>query len=454
MGISTRLNREVFSGTILWLLLMLPLCFKIEFISGIILYPQDILVPFALIFYVIFSDFKVAYHRSAFPYTFLLLALILVVFSTLASFFHTVDIGGLLKVFKYIIYVAAIIVVSEVIKVSNYCKIISYFNRVAFLTISVTLILFIVGKIQSGSSWSDYFQQAMWEIEKMPTGFSNLVYRASTDSFVKYTGNHGIYGSYLVLVYLLNLGLLLDRNSTNTRFNIILLLLVLVNIGLLTSRETLLLFIVSNLGFLFVYLLSPKASPLIKMGLMISSAVLVVGVVIYGGNLTLIQKVVYTVNSFLSGNVESNVDLRFQVWKLTFSSFLDNPLFLFLGYGFNEARYASVLSQVYVSYNFTGGFASVPESFFISFLAYGGLVSLIFASLYFLTIALLGAGRVAFMPNLGKLLFFFTIGLIISNNTGASVLADLFMTQFGVIFVWFHKIYKYEELSKLAVDHR
>src|SRR5690606_22632105 len=121
-------------------------------------------------------------------------------------------------------------------------------------TIVLGLIIFVFNKFNTGLSWATYMHEATWKAVLMPSGFSNLIYSFPLNEFTRYSGNHGIFGSYLVLVYLINICMIFSKKQVAGKFNILIVLLTLINISLLTSRETLLVFLATNfLAILFYF---------------------------------------------------------------------------------------------------------------------------------------------------------------------------------------------------------
>ena len=429
------ISRDTPSILIYWILLLLPLFFKVELFDNIVFYPHEIILPVLIVTQLIFSDFKIKNFPYLNPYYFLLAGLALILLSTLISQWWFPSIEGLLKTLKYSIYIVSIILVAKVNKKGFVKK----FNWIAFFTISITLIIFFVNSFYSGLSWGQYIQQATWSISKMPTGFSNLTYNFSSGEFVRYTGNHGIYGSYLTVVYLINLGVILDKKKPSSNFNYLLLVITVINIALLTSRETLLLFFVVNFFVFCRYLFLKKINPIYLVSFFILLPTIIAVVWIMEIDFVILKKINYTIDSIQTTGRESNVELRFAVWKLTLYSYFLYPFNIFIGYGNNEENYIQVLNNTNEVFKLNLDYANVPESFFNTFLAYGGIICLILGVIFFLLLLVNLSKRSMKKDLLAKLLFYFTFGLILTNNTGASIVADLLMTQYGLVFLWINQ---------------
>lgn len=418
------------------LLLTIPVSFKVELVQGLILYPQEIIMAFLLILYLFVSGFKLPFSRVLLPYYYQLLGLLIVTFSTLFSFFYFFDMEGILKVAKYCLYILSIIIVFK----STQKDFLTKFNTIALITVFLTLSIFLFNFLTSGVSWSSFMHQATWDINKMPTGFSNLVFNFKNLEFVRYTGNHGIYGSYLVLVYLINISLILKKEAKKR--NYLLLFLTVANLFLLTSREALLIFLIVNFFGIVSYLTNRK----IKLSYLALGTSLIVVFCFTMAYLwvnqidfVILNKIQYTIDSIQNKGEETNVSLRVGVWKVTLFAFMLSPINLLLGFGYNEENFSRVLTETSNKANLNIGFASVPESYFNTFLAYGGVFALLFGTLFFLLLLRELYNKKYRKTIIGKLFLFFTFALFLSNNTGASILADLLLSQFGLTYLWLTK---------------
>lgn len=439
-----RISRSHIAQLIYALLITIPISFKFEIFLNIIIYPQELILPFLIFVYLFLSGGKIKYFNYLQPYYFQLGALAVIVLATIISFFSYFEIEGLLKVFKYMLYIVSIIIVAE----TKFISFLRTFNGIAFITIVLGLIVFIFNKFNTGLSWENYIQEATWRAELMPSGFSNLIYSFPLNGFTRYSGNHGIYGSYLVLVYLINICTILNKKQGANKLNILIIILTLINISLLTSRETLLVFLVTNLLSILIYFTVGrfKLSYFVGLlGLTFICSTIFIFLWNADANIVLLNKLKYTIESFQETNQEANISARFAVWQLTLLSFIQSPLQILIGYGFNRSNYVDALQSANTYYEKHLDFIGIPESYFFTMLSYGGLFALLLGSMFFLTMINHLIRKDLFSSIYGRVFLCYIIGLFITNNTGASVLADLLLVQLGLAYLW---IIKNEERNR------
>lgn len=432
------INRSHIVQLIYVLLIIIPLSFKFELYPNIIVYPQELLLPFLILAYLFLNRGKIKYNDYLQPYYFQLAALAVIVLATVISFFSYFEIEGLLKLFKYILYIISVIIVAE----AKFLTFLKAFNRIAFITIVLGLIIFVFNKFNTGLSWATYMHEATWKAELMPSGFSNLIYSFPLNEFTRYSGNHGIFGSYLVLVYLINICMIFSKKQLASKFNILIVVLALINISLLTSRETLLVFLVSNFLAILIYFTIGRFKLSYFLGLMVLAFVCsTIFIFLWNAdiNIVLINKLKYTIESFQETNQEANISTRFAVWQLTLLSFLQSPLQILTGYGFNRSNYVEALQSANIYYGKNLDFVGIPESYFFTMLSYGGLFALFLGSMFFLVMIKQLIRKDLFSSIFGRVFLCYIIGLFITNNTGASVLADLLLVQLGLTYLWIIK---------------
>ncbi|WP_040396601.1 O-antigen ligase family protein [Cesiribacter andamanensis] len=404
--------------------------------NGLIFYPQEFLLPVLLLLYLILNKFKLNYAAHLQPYYFLLAALGVILLSSSVHLYFYPESTGFFKTVKYLLYVFCIVAIADY---DGFDRFLVQFNKIAFWVIVLSLMGFLYSKHSSGLSWGSFMQRATWKAELMPSGFSNLIYNFSSGSFVRYTGNHGIYGTYLVLIYLLNIGSIFSESIQTTRLNYVLLGLVLINLGLLTAREALLVFVVLNMLALFLYFTTTRFKLKHLVGSMMAIAAAVCLLVVLWNldvNIVLINKLKYTMASYEHSGGEANISARTGVWMLTLYSFAMTPWRLLTGYGFNRESYIAALEKTNAFFDLHLTFAGVPESYFFTLLAYGGVLALLFGVFYFLIMFYQLRTPAIRKTLFGRLLFCFMIGVLLSNNTGASVLADLLITQLALAYMF------------------
>ncbi|MFB9055251.1 hypothetical protein ACFFU9_00705 [Mariniflexile ostreae] len=419
---------------IVWTLLLIPLCFKVEIISNVIVLPQEIILPF-LIFLYFFTVRKVktVISKTVLPYIYLFVAFVLTIIITLFSLLKTFDIVGLLKLIKYSIYVVSIIIIYDY-KFPNFIKRI---NIVSAFTIIFTLFTFYITKLQSGHTWSTYIAMATYVSEYMPTGFSNRVFNFQSQSFIIYSGNHGIYGSYLALLLFFNISGII-RGTSNKGLVYIVIFLSFLNIMLLTSRETFLLIVITLFSFSFYHLSYMKFNPTkVFIGLVFFIffiIVLIWAIDFYDIELSIVNKMTNSIRKFKEEGGDGSVDVRFNTWLIIFIYLFTYPWRLFSGIGFNPTLFRNELDLVAISYPNIGKYVGIPESLFIQFLSYGGVLSLLLVIMFMLNLfknllKKINTKNGIFIP-------FYVLGLSVTNNTGASIIAELLMTQFALIYLF------------------
>lgn len=426
------------SKALFFLLVSLPITFKLKLPGDILVYPQELLIPTLFLFFLASNPGSISWPATTFirPFYFLFGGLMVIVICTLISFFNFFSISGLLKTVKYLVYCFAVFLVSKY----HFKKFVSVFINVGVATVTLTLLLYFYNFINSGVTIQEFYQRSMWRTDIMPTGFSNTYLNIPGFHFERIGGNHGIYGSYLILVYLALVGY---TKHVKAAFNFkfwFKTILIFFNLALLTSREAFLIFLFVNL-----YLFKGSFSFRIKQKDFVIGFLVICSVAAYlitsDTQLVIFSKIQYTINSFLLGGEEGNISLRFNVWKLTLLSYLIFPLHLIIGYGYNRENYDFFLSQTNEAFNLHLNFPSVPESFFFFFLAYGGLISLFFSFLFFLGLVL-KTFSIRKDSIFAGAFFTFTFMLFITNNTGGSMLSDLLFTQYSLVFIYLNKCYE------------
>ncbi|ULC59752.1 O-antigen ligase family protein [Flaviramulus sp. BrNp1-15] len=431
-----RLNLSTFKWAqknIFILLLLIPISIKIKVSSSVMLLPQDLLLPVFIVVYFVFKNkFTAKFSRITLPYICLLLGIFIMIFSTLLSFFYVVDSVGLLKLFKYSIYLISLLAIADYYKVDFLNKI----NNITILLILATLIFFIYNRsLHHNLSWSQFIKIATYSAYNMPTGFTNRYLDLSNFNVGVISNNHGIYGSYLVLISILNLSNIINKGLGIAKSKIVL-TLCFINIMLLTSRETFLLIIIVFLMFFLRKLLFKKfnINNLIYFGSIIVFCILIGGWLIYYYEieLSIINKISNSIKGFKEHGGDGSINVRFNTWKIIISMLVLNPLSFFIGFGYNPSRFSEQIdSYAYV----TGGkYVTVPENLFLMFTSYGGIFSLMFLLLFFLGLYL--QFRKFRNLKVGSFLSSFVIGLFFTNFTGGSIIAELLMTQLGLVYFY------------------
>jgi len=406
------------------LLLTIPISFKIEIVPGVRFLPQEPL----LIFFVIACNvhLRKMKEKSA-PFLFLMISLALIVISTIVSLFFYFDPIGLVKSFKYFLYAAAIFTLLNHPKYLE-LKVLDKVLKYGFLCVLFSLSFYVIRFLILDYSWNAYVSHSTWNSRYMPTGLSNLSLDISTFTFIRTGGNHGIYGSYLVVLLILAI-----RSFFATRYkkHKLLILMILVNLSFITSREAILLLGLTLFFYTFHHFLTRdwvnrKVVLFSSLGLIAFIAVFI----IWSPEIVILHKIEHMIRSITeTGGLDRSVNYRFNTWYLFFSFLGANPWYIFTGIGFNTTRLGSILEHQETVIGQELFHVDLPESIYVATLGYGGVLSLLFLLFFMVTLfyLLFNSGK------MGKIFSFLLLGLIISNATGASLFAELLLSQFGLV---------------------
>lgn len=431
---------------LLWLLITLPVFFKLEVVEDVYLYPQELILPLILLIKIFYCK-SFSINKKVYPYLFILLGLIIMLASTFFSLFNYFEIGGIIRILKYLMYVFAIL------SLSNYSfdSFIQLFNKVAIISISTTLLVYLYQFVTFEGPFSLFVHYSTWDRNYVPSGFSNLNFNILDFSFSRSGGNHGIYGTYLVLVLILNFNNFLDSRLKPSLVNYFLVAISFINISLIASREALVV-LIFVFGFYGIHqVLKFKLKKVYYYGSLLFM-LFISFVLIFNIDIGLINKINYTISSYSETGKEYNISARLNVWILILMSYTLFPIYFFIGYGYNESNFNSFLDQTndrYFSYDY---YATIPESLFLTFLAYGGILCVLLLILFFISLLYYGFKNYN-RSILHKLFFFFTAGLIITNNFGGSMLSDLLFAQYSLVYLWLNKRKNLEENKLFNYNH-
>ncbi|MDQ3534659.1 MAG: oligosaccharide repeat unit polymerase [Bacteroidota bacterium] len=359
--------------------------------------------------------------------------LLIMLASSFISLINYVEIGGIIRIFKYIMYVGAIFSLSKY----NFHLFIKIFNNVALISISTTLLIYLYQFFTFDGSFTLFVHYTTWDRNFVPSGFSNLNLNIFDLSFSRSGGNHGIYGTYLVLVIMVNFNNFLDSKLKPGFKNYFLIVISLINISLISSREALLVLIVVFALYGIHQLINLRINKMYYYGIFIFLLFISL-VFIYNIDIGIINKINYTISALSESGGEYNISARLNVWTLILMSYTLFPIYFFVGYGYNESNFNFYLTQTNEHYYSFAYYASIPESLFLTFLGYGGILSLSLLLLFFLAMLRFGWKNYN-RSTFHKLFFYFTIGLIISNNFGGSMLSDMLFAQYSLVYLWLNK---------------
>ncbi len=389
-------------------LVALPVVFKINLTGKIAVFPQELIVP-ALIIACLVRSRKIRLPRYITPYSILFFALLTIITATVLSWASVFSVTGVFKIIKYLIYVVAFLLISEY-RIPNFEKI---FNRVALTSILITLSVYFYNMATFQGNIAEFLAASIWVPEYVPSGLSNVKLNLSSLTFGRDGGSHGVYGTYLVLVFLVNYRYLVDSRVKPVFINYLLCFLTFFNLALLTSRESFLAFSVVHMLFAVSFLMRLRVKKVYLYAFLVFCVGIYVAIV---NNISfgVVEKILYTVESISESGTESNINLRVNVWTLILLSYTLYPVYILTGMGYNQENFVRILQDTNLYYNLSLRFPEVPESFFFMFLSYGGIVALLFGILFWLGI-LFYTYRLCRNSVTGKL--FFSLLLLYSSLT-------------------------------------
>ena len=143
-----------------------------------------------------------------------------------------------------------------------------------------------------------------------------------------------------------------------------------------------------------------------------------------------------------TGGFDRGVNYRFNTWYLFFTFLAANPWNLITGIGYNKTRLGEILERQETVLGQELFHVDLPESIYVATLGYGGIFSLLFFLFFLISLFYL----LYYSGKLGKIYSFLLLGLAISNATGASLFAELLLSQFGLICALL--IYRGKELDE------
>ena len=424
---------------LLFLLLTIPISFKIEIAPNIRFLLQE---PF-IIFFVFACNYNIRkIQKNSYPFLFFNIAIILIVISTLISLFFYFDVVGLIKGLKYLIYGLAVFTLFNNPKFLT-VKLIDKVLKYGFLCVSFSLIYYFITFLILDISWDSYVSKSTWISRFMPTGLSNLTFKLSSLSFYRSGGNHGIYGSYLVVLLILSLFKFFKSRYRKSK---LLVLLILVNLSFITSRESILLLFLTIFFYVFHHFLTrdwvnKKAILFSSIGVFLFLFVFI----IWSPEIVILHKIEHMVKVISeTGGLDRSANYRFNTWHLLFSFLIMNPWNIITGIGFNRTRLGEILDHQERIIGQELFHVDLPESIYVACLGYGGILSFLCIILFFISLfyLLYNSGKIS------RLFSFLLLGLMITNATGASLFAELFISQFGIVCALL--IYKGKEIDEIS----
>lgn len=409
---------------LLFLLLTIPISFKVEVIPGVRFLFQE---PFLVFFVIACNVHTRKIKEKSFPFLFFMISILLIILSTIVSLFFYFDPIGLIKSLKYLLYASAIFTLMNYPRHLE-LKILDKILKYGFLCVLFSLSFYFIRFLILDIGWNYYVSYSTWNSRYMPTGMSNLALNISTFSFIRTGGNHGIYGSYLVVLLILA-----SYKFFTTRYKQgkLLILMILINLSFITSREAILLLALTIFFYALHHFLTRDWVNRKAVIFSITGLILFVLVfIIWSPEIVILHKIKHMIKSIAeTGGLDRSVNYRFNTWYLFFSFLISNPWNLLTGIGFNQTRLGSILDNQEIIIGQELYHVDLPESIYVATLGYGGVFSLLFLLFFMISLfyLLFKSGK------MGKVFSFFLLGLCVSNGTGASLFAELLLSQFGLI---------------------
>ncbi len=403
---------------VLWFVLISPAMPKLKLAEGVTIYLHEIILIFASV--VIFQKVKLRFQ-------FILLAFwISILISTILSQMSNVDIGGLVRVFKGLIYIPLGYVGFRYLTNSR----IHLMLRIFVIASVINMIIMAINVNTHGLNF--------WDVKSIAAGLSNrFIEIPSLNLGTIESGAHGIWGNYCVLLMTFAFYLRLTKQLRGRLFYTVI-ILGLVGIGITVSREAMITLFMVIIAVLLLGVPTKKnmiPKEIVKWSLL-GIIILFAVVLTLGDQIPIIYKLVYTFDSFTSTGTEGNIQLRINGWKTYFEFLSRNPISIMTGVGFNTLNYADSVSFANNRIGFY--FVKLPESFFMLGLAYGGIISFVCAIVFFKEIFWIVIKQKERVLRILILSFF--IGLLIGNTlSGASIIADMLYGQVLLVLGFLHK---------------
>lgn len=423
-----RIRYSSFVYFIFYIIILIPLFPKILIRNDIYVNPIEVVIFSFILFSILLFKRNVLFMHPIQKY--FVLIFITEIFFTIISLINFFDISGLFKLIKYILYSSIFYIGYNYMKIEDLKKIV----KIGSVSMLINILFYIYNIFTSNFS--------IWNIESLSSGFVNRYIDFSTMSIATIpSGAHAIWGDYCVLLLILSISLFyLKKISYSSLLFVV--LLVLINLAISVARTSLMTFFIFIILSLIYHLIIKKRinGKLFFLGILVLITISI-SILNYYESLAMIQKVVYTLNSFLESGQESNITLRIQVWILSLYDLFLHPLHIFVGCGYNKMAYLDRLYEANIYFNFAQ-YPSVPESFYLEALMYGGIIALCFLCIFtFLTIYY----SLSQKNILSKYFGFFFIAEVFGNLfSGSAMRSDLVLFHIMLLLGFILRM-KYEE---------
>lgn len=412
-----QIKYEKFGLFFLNLLLLLPIIPKIRIENGIYINPLEIF----LIFYIIIAIF--IFKKNIFTIhqiqMFFLNIFIIEVFFTILSWANIFEPIGMFKLIKYIIYIPVFYIGYKFVYEKHLVKIIN----IGIFAMFLNIVFFVYNLITKEFS--------IWNINLLSSGFVNRYFDFSSLSLktIK-SGAHAVWGDYCVFIFMLSLALFMDK-KIQIKILFIVFLLTINNLLISVSRTSLLtMFLFLTMVSIYYLFIIKRIKKIFLWGGIIFIFFISYIYISYGDYFPAIQKILYTLSSFKSSGQESNISARLQIWILSLYSLFLHPETIILGSGYNKDLFLNKINEANIYFGYHK-FPSVPESFYLESMMYGGIISLI-SLIIFSYLAL----KISFKSksNLGRYFgLFFFVEIIANITSGSNMRSDLLM--FNILLI-------------------
>jgi hypothetical protein len=427
---------------IYFLLLITPVLPKVKVVNNLYVFPGEV----ALVFYGLFLLYKQkipSFLIKSKASKFLLWFWIVMIFFSILNFPFYPSPGDFLRAIKGLIYVPVIYIGYR------------YRERLPkdmlfYGTLSVLINLtnyFLIKVPQYGFE--------IWQPEALYSGFSNYYFDFATLTInLIPKGAHGVYGDYSVLLIAISLYQIARREISLVAGSGMILLFT-ISVFLTVSRGSFFTFVFFWFLILIWYL-PRRANILKKLFVLLVFGVIILSlfsVTIFNPNIAtipLIQKIIYTIDSYQVRGTESNFQMRIGGWISTLYAMGDYPYRILIGCGYNLLcikDYMQSAAQRYGIYTMI----ALPES--LIFLAYqfGGMIGLILLLLFLISVIkpCFHSNSQPYLPLFG---IYFLALLPTNFFSGASIIADLLYSQILLVIGYLHK-YDYQNAKDLN-NHR
>lgn len=410
---------------VLFLILISPTLPKIRFSDGVYTYLHEILLILLLPWTIKFFLRCKIKHRHQLYFLFAWL-FILVANIVNAPF----ELTPYLYILKYISYSSIFFIAHQLFSFNKIRAIL----KISIFAMSLNLLVFLINGMKYGFS--------IWRFETLSSGFSNKFFDPLSFHYGNIDGgSHAIWGGYCLIILVLATYMFKEKYISNKFFGAVSLLAV-ISIFTTVSREALVLLLVCSP--FFIKLIKSKTSVIdVRFAIIFIFTLLFLTYIIASYEFPILEKITYTVDSFDTNGTEGNLALRANVQHLILGNILINPMHALIGYGFKTNSFLDMLKQSSLHYGIFD-YPSVPESAYLQFFVFGGILSLLCFILFSFGILINLFHKRSNI--LCYALFFITLGNIFASIfVSGTWISDMYL---GIYFVILGFAFKIMEIEK------